>query len=118
MGEDQAGAVALGVTAVVLGPFVWWLTAAAAAGRLRRNFWVGLRISRTLASDDAWVRGHGAALRWTRRTAWATVGLGLTTVALAVADRAPAALTCGLLALAVLLGGLLLAVRDAHRALG
>jgi hypothetical protein len=108
----------LGVTAVLLGPLVHRLTGAAASGRLRRNLWAGIRTSRTLASDEAWVTGHRSALPWTRRTAWACVGLGLVTVALALADLAAAAITVGLVAVAGVVLGLLLGVRAAHRALG
>ena len=118
MGEEQVGALVLGVTAALLGPFVHWLTGVAASGRLRRNLWAGLRTSRTLASDETWVVGHRSALPWTRRTAWVSVALGVVTVALALADLPTAAVVTGLAAVAGVVLGPFLGVRAAHRALG
>jgi hypothetical protein len=115
--EDQVGALVLGAVACAVGPFVHWLTERAATGRLRRNYWAGLRTSRTLASDEAWVDGHRAALPWTRRTAGATVLLGAMTLCLAV-PAPDAALVTGLAAVALVVAGALLSVRGAHRALG
>ncbi|MEH3075143.1 MAG: hypothetical protein PGN11_00450, partial [Quadrisphaera sp.] len=36
----------------------------AAAGRLRRNRWVGVRTPATLAGDTGWRTGHAAARPW------------------------------------------------------
>lgn len=118
MGEEQVGALVLGGTAALLGPLAHRLTGLAASGRLRRNLWAGLRTSRTLTSDEAWVAGHRSALPWTRRTAWASVALGLVTVALTLAGHPTAAIVAGVVAVVGVVLGLLLGVRAAHRALG
>ena len=117
MGEHQLGATAVGLAAAALGLFVWWLTRLAAVGRLRKNMWAGIRTRRTMQSDQTWVRGHRAALSSTRRTAIATVLLGLVCVLLALAGHWVQGLVAGFGALGVVLVGALLAVRDAHQAL-
>ncbi|GEO96679.1 SdpI family protein [Kocuria turfanensis] len=46
---------------------VYFMTSAAASGRLPRNKWVGLRTEASLSSEMAWRAGHAVALprlRW------------------------------------------------------
>jgi hypothetical protein len=38
-----------------------WLARRARQQTLARNHWIGIRTTATLASDDAWRRGHAAA---------------------------------------------------------
>ena len=116
MCEEQVAGLVLGLTAGAVGLLVHEVTRRAASGRLRRSPWVGLRTARTLASDDAWVDGHRAALPWTRRTAWATVVLGVVTVVLAVSGAVAPAVATGLLAMAAVIAGSLLGTVAAHRA--
>lgn len=40
-----------------------WLTLQmGSSGRLKRNYWIGIRTPATLKSDAAWVEGHHAAM--------------------------------------------------------
>lgn len=117
MTEQAVAGIALGLTAAGLGLMTHRLTHAAAAGRLARNHLVGLRIARTLADDASWAAGHLAALAWTRRTTIGAGALDLLTIPVALASPTWG-LALGAVAIAALLGGLGLAVRDVHRALG
>lgn len=56
---------------------LWGITAAAASGRLARNGWAGIRIGSTMASDEAWLAGHRAALPASRATGIGALVMGL-----------------------------------------
>ena len=70
-----------GVIVVVLGRM-------AAAGRLPRNIFAGIRIPSTLHSDEAWYAGHQAAA-----SALTVAGCGPVVVAVVLAARSPSAET-------------------------
>ncbi|MDO5093351.1 MAG: SdpI family protein [Propionibacteriaceae bacterium] len=53
------------------GVLLWWSGRAAAAGKLKRNHFSGIRIASTLASEDAWRAGN---LRAAPTTLCAAVG--------------------------------------------
>lgn len=58
----QTGLTA-GVLLILVGTVgIWGVTAGAATGRVRRNRLFGIRLGSTLASQDAWITGHRAAL--------------------------------------------------------
>lgn len=46
---------------ILAGLTMLWLAYASAAGKLRRNFWIGIRTQVLLHSDSAWRVGHRAA---------------------------------------------------------
>lgn len=48
---------------------LYLVTLRAATGRIKRNFWVGIRTRTTRHSDDAWVAAHIAAYPIMRDTA-------------------------------------------------
>ncbi len=89
-----------------------WLTWRAASGSLARNGVAGVRTRVTMASDAAWRIGHRAALRPTIITgsltvAWCVVAITVPSL------RSP---TSVLVAAGLLLGGTLLTIPAAHRA--
>ncbi|MDM7892945.1 SdpI family protein [Curtobacterium caseinilyticum] len=91
---------------------VTWLTWRAANGSLPRNSLAGVRTSITMSSEAAWQIGHRAALRPTiisglLVTAWCAISIGVPAL------RTPAAV---LVAAGLLVGGALLSVPAAHRA--
>ncbi|PZF58150.1 hypothetical protein DEJ23_04405 [Curtobacterium sp. MCSS17_008] len=91
---------------------ITWLTWRAANGSLPRNGFAGVRTSVTLSSDAAWRIGHRAALRPTivsaiATVAWCAVSLGVAPL------RTPVAV---LVAAGLLVGGALLSIPAAHRA--
>ncbi|SEE91508.1 SdpI family protein [Jiangella alba] len=55
------------------GAAIVWMARATASGRLRRNYWAGIRTQATLASDDAWLAAHRAARPATEAGGWAAV---------------------------------------------
>ncbi|WP_053202750.1 SdpI family protein [Jiangella muralis] len=63
----------LAVIIAASGAAIVWMARAAASGRLRRNYWAGIRTSATLASDDAWLAAHRAARRATETGGWAAI---------------------------------------------
>lgn len=117
MSAEQFGGLLLGLTAVALGPFVWWLTRQAATGALGRNPWAGLRTSRTMQSDEAWLTGHLAALEHAAGMARRTGGMGALAVVMALLGHTPQALIAGFAAMALLLHGAFTSVRAANRAI-
>ena len=106
--EDLTGAeiatILLAVAAAALSALSWWATREAAAGRLARGNAMGIRVARTLSSDDAWRRGHEVALPWTLvgRYVAGLLGVGAL-VAIGLEHTTPAGL-------ALAIGGLLFAV--------
>lgn len=50
-----------GIAMIFAGLTVIWTARKAAAGRLERNWAMGLRTKRLMASDEAWETGHRAA---------------------------------------------------------
>ncbi|WP_187279786.1 SdpI family protein [Quadrisphaera setariae] len=56
--------VLVGAVLLAAGGLVPYVVARAAAGRLRRNRWVGVRTPATLAGDAGWRTGHAAARPW------------------------------------------------------
>jgi uncharacterized membrane protein len=102
-------ALALVIGGAVL---VTWLTWKAANGSLPRNDLAGVRTRVTMSSDEAWRTGHRAAL-------CPTVVAGILTVLWSLASIGFAPLrnpVSVLVATAVLLGGALLSIPVAHRA--
>lgn len=91
---------------------ITWLTWRAASGSLPRNSFAGVRTSVTLSSDEAWRIGHRAALRPTIISAIATVAWCAVSIGLAPL-RTPVAV---LVAAGLLVGGALLSIPAAHRA--
>lgn len=102
-------ALALVIGGAVL---VTWLTWRAANGSLARNDLAGVRTRVTMSSDEAWRIGHRAALRPTVIAGILTVLWSLASIGLAPL-RNPVSV---LVATAVLLGGALLSIPVAHRA--
>ena len=53
------------------------LNYACAAGKIRKNLFVGIRTAKTMASDDAWKAGHAAATQplWVSGAAAAAISL-------------------------------------------
>ncbi|WP_404562054.1 SdpI family protein [Curtobacterium sp. AB7] len=109
MGGAMVFALALEIGAAIL---VIWLTWRAANGTLPRNDLAGVRTRITMSSDDAWRIGHRAALRPTLIAGILTVLWSLASIGLAPL-RNPVSV---LVAAAVLLGGTLLSIPMAHRA--
>ena len=109
MGAAMVFASALEIGAAVL---VIWLTWRAANGTLPRNDLAGVRTRVTMSSDEAWRIGHRAALRPTLIGGILTVLWSLASIGLAPL-RNPVSV---LVAAAVLLGGTLLSIPVAHRA--
>ncbi|WP_065963146.1 SdpI family protein [Curtobacterium sp. UCD-KPL2560] len=91
---------------------ITWLTWRAANGSLPRNRLAGVRTSITLSSDEAWRLGHRAALRPTIISAIATVTWAAISISVEPL-RTPAAV---LVAAGLLVGGALLSIPAAHRA--
>jgi len=91
---------------------VTWLTWRAANGTLTRNDLAGVRTRITMSSDAAWQIGHRAALRPTViagavTVLWCAVLIGLEPL------RTPVSV---IVAAVVLIGGALLSIPVAHRA--
>lgn len=103
-------ALALEVGAAVL---VIWLTRRAANGSLARNDLAGVRTRITLSSDAAWRAGHRAALRPTIISGTITAAWRLASIGLAPL-RNPVSV---LVAAGMLVGGALLSIPVAHRAI-
>jgi hypothetical protein len=118
MGDAEVAATGLAVASAAVAALVWWMTREAAAGRIVRNRTLGIRTRRTLASEESWVTGHRAALRWTLVGRYAA---GLVAVAALVAVGAertlPLGLALGLVGVASVLATCLGAVLAVNRAL-
>ena len=110
MDEAMVFALALEIGAAVL---VTWLTWRAANGSLGRNDLAGVRTRITLSSDAAWRIGHHAALRPTIISGTITAAWCLTSIGLAPLRNPHSVLA----AAGVLVGGALLSITVAHRAI-
>ncbi len=115
MDEDLIGALIVAMVALFLGPLIWWMTARAADGALARNSFVGIRVRRTLESDEGWVEGHRAALPWARRTSLAAVLLGLVTIAVALSGPTQMAFGIAMAAMALIVAGAIMCAVAASR---
>lgn len=102
-------ALALEIGAAAL---VTWLTWRAANGSLARNDLAGVRTRITMSSDTAWQIGHRAALRPTIVSGVATVAWCAVSIAVAPL-RTPGSV---IVAAVLLVGGALLSIPVAHRA--
>lgn len=63
MDDEWVARAVLCVTMLGAGALMIWMAHAAAAGRLRRNPWAGIRIASTMTSDAAWLAAHARAKR-------------------------------------------------------
>jgi hypothetical protein len=106
------------VIMVLLMAAMVWMMKAAATGRIKRNAWIGIRTAALMHCDECWLLGHHAAANkgtlgcWLAAVVMAAGGI-VTLLVAAPAFVHPAALLAGM---AIMLGGVLLGVRDAHRA--
>ncbi|WP_116951432.1 SdpI family protein [Jiangella endophytica] len=89
--------ILLAAVIAAAGVAIIWMARAGASGRLRRNYWAGIRTPATLAGDDAWLAAHRAARPATEAGGWAAIVGGLV-VFVTPADPE------GLLAVPVLVG--------------
>lgn len=71
---------ALAVTGIVVAT----VATRAADGRLRSNWWAGLRTKTTRSSEEAWLAAHQAALPWSRIASALLVLSGATSFVIAV----------------------------------
>lgn len=55
--------IALTASSLAIGATMFLSAFLASSGQLERNGWVGIKISSTVSSDNAWRAGHKAALR-------------------------------------------------------
>lgn len=96
--------ILIAVAGAALSALSWWATREAAAGRLARGSAIGIRVARTLSSDEAWRRGHEVALPWTLAGRYVAGLLGVAAlVAIGMDHTTPAGL-------ALAIAGLLSAV--------
>ena len=114
-GETLALLFATGLMVLLLAGLSWAMKAAA-TGQIKRNAWVGIRTRALMHCDECWVLGHHAAAHKGTLGCWAAASilvLGGAAALLVPALQAylPVAL---LVAAIVMLGGVLLGVRDAN----
>ena len=97
MTMGRVGGIGLLVVAVAL----WRVVDGATAGVLPRNGQSDIRTAATTASDEAWVRGHAAAVAPARRVAdsCGTLAAVMMVASVAHGTADPDALTIGLFAL-------------------
>ncbi|WP_420365470.1 SdpI family protein [Curtobacterium sp. L3-7] len=91
---------------------VAWVTWRAAVGSLGRNGFAGVRTGITMSSDRAWRTGHRAALRPTLISGMITVAWCVLSI-LITPLRTPSSV---IVASVLLVGGALLSIPAAHRA--
>jgi hypothetical protein len=105
LGGTQGVTILMAVAGAAAGALLWWATREAAAGRLARGSTMGIRVARTLSSDEAWRRGHEVALPWTLAGRYVAGLLGVgALVAMGMGHTTPAGLA---LAIAGLLSALI-----------
>lgn len=96
----QLATILLAVAGAALSALGWWATREAAAGRLASGSPLGIRVARTLSSDEAWRRGHQVALPWTLAGRYAAGLLGVgALVAMGLGQTTPAGLALAIGAL-------------------
>ncbi len=93
-----------------------WMMRAAATGQIKRNAWVGIRTPALMHCEECWLLGHHAAAQKGIIGCWlAAAVMAVGGVAALLAPGAdylqPASLMIGVL---VMVGGLLLGLRDAN----
>lgn len=103
-----AAFIAAGVVLVVM-------SGLGAAGKLPRNGFAGIRTSKTTASHEAWNTGHRAAAGYTAAAAAASIAGGAAVIGVAHNDAAVGVVAIGTAAVTV--GLMALAVRRAHEAI-
>jgi uncharacterized membrane protein len=111
----QGSLMASLVTATGVAILLAVVTTLAARGRLPRNAWAGIRTRRTTASDEAWVRGHRAAVPAVVATAGIVVPAA---VVVALAAEGDARDTAGVILVGVVVVGAVIASVRAHRGAG
>ncbi|WP_411730929.1 SdpI family protein [Paeniglutamicibacter sp.] len=95
-----------------------WMMRAAATGQIKRNAWIGIRTAALMHCDACWLLGHHAAAAKGTMGCWLAAALmaasGIVSVLVTLpAFVHPAATMAGV---AIMLGGVLLGLRDANRA--
>ncbi|CAM5251071.1 hypothetical protein GCM10010329_07730 [Streptomyces spiroverticillatus] len=118
---DPAAGWVFGVGLLVLGAAVQYVKRLVGEDGFGRNAAIGIRTRATMASDEAWRRGHAAAvplLRATYLTAYGAGAVSLATgvVLLAADTRSAAALVVPLCGLVAVLGLLIAASARANGA--
>ena len=118
MSQDEIATTLIAVAAIAVAALIWWMTREAAAGRIKRNRFSGIRTRRTLASDENWVRGHQIALPYTfaARYAAGAVAVGAL-VAVGLERAVPLGLALAVGAVVVVLATSLAAVLTINREL-
>ncbi|MGL3805195.1 SdpI family protein [Paeniglutamicibacter sp. R2-26] len=93
-----------------------WAMKAAATGQIKRNAWVGIRTRALMHCDECWVLGHHAAAHKGTLGCWAAASILVLGGVVALLVPALQAYLPGamLAAVIVMLGGVLLGVRDAN----
>lgn len=107
--------VATGLALIIAGVAIFWSARKAASGNLERNWAMGLRTRKLMASDEAWEQGHRAASPTLMLAAAVSVAAGIAVVP--QKDDGTAGTIITLLGALAMLALVLLSVRRAHRAL-
>ncbi|MCW2832873.1 MAG: hypothetical protein JWN68_826 [Nocardioides sp.] len=118
MTDTEFAATAMAVVSASVAALVWWMTRECAAGRIlakRRTF--GIRTRHTLVSDEAWMRGHEAALPWTLAGRYLAGLLAVATLVVVGLDReAPFGIALGIAGIVTVLATYVAAVLAISRA--
>ena len=104
------------VVLVLLMAGLSWAMKAAATGRIKRNAWIGIRTPALMHCDECWLLGHHAASHKGIIGCWAAgfimaAGGAAALLAPEAGFLLPVSLMLGML---VMLGGVLLGLRDAN----
>jgi uncharacterized membrane protein len=113
MTDELVLRIVLLVVMVGSGALLVWMARAAAAGRLKRNQFAGIRLPSTMASDEAWLAAHMRAKRSTSLAGFAAIASGL--VAL-LPVPVPVLGTAGIVGCVAMLGYVLHGARVGSRA--